>query len=190
LDRWADLRLVNGGAQTGATGLITDGWTASAASRLKKGDVFTIAGVFAVNPQSRLTTNQLRQFVVTADTSSDGSGNATIPMSPTMAATGAYQNVTALPLANAAAITVLGAASTVTPQGIACHKSAFALATVDLEDVSTFGAWGAIARSKKLGISLRVARQYNISTDVVPCRIDVLYDGVALYPELACRIAS
>jgi hypothetical protein len=50
--------LVNGGAQgttydlTGANTqtLITDGWTAAAAARVVVGDVFTIAGVFDVNP--------------------------------------------------------------------------------------------------------------------------------------------
>jgi hypothetical protein len=51
--------LVNGAAQnvtydgTNAQNLVTNGWTASA-PRLKKGDVFTIAGVFAVNPVSKL----------------------------------------------------------------------------------------------------------------------------------------
>jgi hypothetical protein len=88
--------LVNGGSQSGASGLVTDGWTAAAANRLKKGDVFTIAGVQGVNPQSRQTTGSLQQFVVTADVASDGSGNATVPMYPTMVASGAFQNVTAL----------------------------------------------------------------------------------------------
>jgi hypothetical protein len=47
--------LVNGASQTGAS-LVTDGWTASAANRLKAGDSFTIAGVFAVNPVSKKST--------------------------------------------------------------------------------------------------------------------------------------
>jgi hypothetical protein len=34
---------------------------------LKKGDVFTIANVFAVNPQTRESTGSLQQFVVTED---------------------------------------------------------------------------------------------------------------------------
>jgi hypothetical protein len=127
--------------------------------------------------------------VVTADCSSDGSGNMTIPISPTLVASGAYQNCTSLPLDNAT-ITVLGTAGTVTPQGMAFHSDAFTLVSADLEDVGQFGAWGSVVRSKKLGISLRVARQYNISSDVIPCRIDVLFDFATLYPELACRIAS
>lgn len=181
--------LTAGVTASGATTVATDGWTAAAAARLKKGDVITFAGVFAVNPQHRGSTGQLRQFVVTADVSSDGAGLASIPVSPAIVATGAYQNVTNVPADNSA-VTVLGAANAVTPQAIAFHKDAFTLATVDLEDVSTYGAWGAVVSSKKLGISMRVARQYNISSDTVPCRVDILYGGAALYPELACRIAS
>jgi hypothetical protein len=41
--------LVNGASQTGAS-LVTDGWTASAANRLKKGDIFTIAAVCSAPP--------------------------------------------------------------------------------------------------------------------------------------------
>jgi hypothetical protein len=181
--------ILNGVPASGATSIVVSGFTASAANRLKKGDVFQLALVYACNPQHRGSTGQLRDFVVTSDVASDGAGAATIPFSPAIISTGAYQNVTTLP-ANGAALTFTGAASAVTPQGVAFHKSAFTLATVDLEDVSTYGAWGAVVSSNKLGISLRVARQYNISTDTVPCRVDVLYGAAAHYPELACRIAS
>ena len=59
---------VNGAGQTGST-LNTNGWTAAAASRLKKGDIFTIAGVNAVNPQTRQTTGQpsLHFFCVSSE---------------------------------------------------------------------------------------------------------------------------
>lgn len=177
--------LVNGASQTGSS-LITDGWTAAAASRLKKGDVFTIANVYAVNPQSRQSTGQLRQFVVTADVSSDGSGNLTAAISPAIVTSGAFQNVNAGPADNAA-ITVLGAASTVTPANLAFHKDAFVLGCADLllpkgVDMASRSA------SKKVGLSVRMVRQYAINTDAFPCRFDVLYGWKALYPELACRI--
>lgn len=179
--------LVNGASQTGAS-LITDGWTAAAASRLKKGDVFTIANVYAVNPQNRQSTGQLRQFVVTADVSSDGSGNATIGISPSIVTSGAFQNVNAGPADNAA-LTILGAASTITPQNIAFHKDAFVLGSADLllpkgVDMASRSA------SKKVGLSVRMVRQYAISTDAFPCRFDVLYGYKALYPELACRVCG
>lgn len=185
--------LTNGATADGATSVVSDGWTAAAAARLKKGDVITFAGVFRVNPQHRASTGQLAQFVVTADVSSDGSGNATIPIFPAIVASGPYKNVTNVPADNSAILTfghASSAANAVSPQAIAMHSDAFTLACVDLEDVSTYGAWGSVISSKKLGISLRVARQYAIGTDTVPCRIDVLFGGKAIYPELACRIAS
>lgn len=178
--------LVNGVPAQGATTLVTDAWTAAAAARLKKGDVFTIANVYAINPQSRVSTGQLRQFVVTADVSSDGAGNATIPISPAIASTGALATVNAMPADNAP-LTIMGAASTVTPQHLAYHKNAFTLACADL--VLPQGVDKAARVSdKKLGLSARMVRQYDIVNDKFPCRFDILFGWKALYPELACRI--
>lgn len=179
---------MNGATLSGATSIVTDGWTAAAASRLKKGDVFTIAGVYAVNPVSGQATSQLRQFVVTADVSSDGAGNATIPIFPAIISSGGQKNVSALPLDNAL-LTVLGAGGTVTPQHIAYHKNAFVLGCADL--VMPKGVdMAARASDKQLGISVRMVRQYAIGTDTLPCRFDVLFGWKALYPEFACRIAG
>jgi hypothetical protein len=177
--------LVNGASQTG-TSLITDGWTAAAANRLRRGDVFTIANVFAVNPLTRQSTGKLAQFVVTADVSSDGSGNATIPIFPAITTSGAYQTVTAAPADNAAITVLTGAATTAYPQNLMFHKGAFAFASVPLEKVD--GAFYAQERYK--GLSVRIVRQYQISTDVQPCRIEVLYGYAPIYPELACRITG
>lgn len=177
--------LVNGAGQTGAS-LVTNGWTAAAALRLKAGDTFTIAGVFAVNPQSRASTGQLRQFVVTADVSSDASGNATIPISPAIVTSGAFQTVTASPGAGAA-ITVLGAANTLTPVNLAYHKNAFVLGCADL--LLPKGVdMAARVSDKQLGLSARMVRAYDINNDKFPCRFDILYGWKAVYPELACRI--
>lgn len=179
--------LVNGATAEGAATLVTDGWTASAAARLKKGDVFTIDGVFAVNPVSKQSTGQLRQFVVTADVSSNGSGQATIPISPAIyAASTGDKNVTALPADNAP-ITIKGAANTLTPQHIAYHKNAFVLGCADL--IMPKGVdMASRASDKQLGISVRMVRQYAIGTDTLPCRFDVLFGWKAVYPEFACRI--
>lgn len=180
--------LMNGATSSGATELVTDGWTAAAANRLKQGDIITVANVYAVNPQSRQSTGQLRQFVVTADVASDGSGNATIPVYPAITSSGAFQTVNALPQ-DGAAITVVGAASASTPQFMAYHKSAFVLGCADL--LLPKGVdMAARASSKKLGVSIRLVRQYDINNDKFPCRLDVLYGWKAVYPELACRIQS
>lgn len=177
--------LVNGASQSGAS-LITDGWTAAAASRLKKGDVFTIANVFAVNPQSRASTGQLRQFVVTADVSSDGSGNVTIAISPSISASGQFQTVDSLPADNAA-LTVLGAANTVSPANLAYHRDAFCMGTADLPLPGGVDMAARVS-DKQLGASIRMVRAYDINNDRFPCRLDVLYGWKSIYPELACRI--
>lgn len=179
--------LVNGASQTGSS-LITDGWTASAASRLKKGDVFTIAGVYAVNPVSKNTTGVLQQFVVTADVSSDGSGNATIPIYPAITPTTAQKTVSASPADNAA-LTVLGAASTLTAQGMAWHKSAVALAFAELQKPDGVDM-ASMKTDKQLGISMRFVRWFDGDNDRFKSRFDILFGMKVVRPEWMVRIAS
>jgi hypothetical protein len=130
--------LVNGAAQNvaytaakdtttvpGSQSLITDGWTAAAASRVKQGDVFTIANVYAVNPVTKAVLPYLQQFTVLADGSSDGSGNLTLSIAPAIITSGAFQTVDSAPADNAA-LTFVGTASA----GVArtsFKKEAFAL---------------------------------------------------------------
>lgn len=182
--------LVNGAGQGVSSGyaetssLVTDGWTASAANRLKEGDVFTIAGVYSVNPETKQSTGQLQQFVVRADTNSDGSGNATVTISPAIITGGAYQTVTNAPADNAA-ITVSGTASTAYPINMAFHKDAFTLVTADME---LPGGMDMAQRASSDGISLRFVRGYDINADKRVCRFDLLFGMVAIRPEWACRI--
>lgn len=176
--------LVNGASQTGSS-LVTDGWTASAAV-LKQGDVFTIAGVYSVNPQSRQSTGVLQQFIATADATASGTGTLTVSISPSIVTSGATQTVSNSPADNAA-ITVVGAASTVSPQHLIYHRDAFAFASADLE-LPGGADMAARVSSKSLGISIRLVRMYDINNDVLPCRLDVLYGWKAVYPELACRV--
>lgn len=175
--------LVNTGGQTGSS-LITDGWTAAAAQRVAVGDVFTIASVFAVNPVNKASTGQLRQFVVTANGSSDGAGNLTISIAPAIATSGPYQTVTAGPADNAA-LTFLGTASTAYPANLTFHRDAFALVTVPLE-LPRGAAFK--ARAQADGLSVRVINDYDIDADTDIIRLDILYGVKTLYPELACRI--
>lgn len=206
---------VNGANQVGFS-LVTNGWTAAAAARLKRGDVFTIAGVFAVNPQTRQSTGKLRQFVVTADVSSDGAGNATIPIYPAIIPVGlvgtssllqpnnpaisgnpgfgpdalvnlaAYATVMASP-GNGALLTVLGTANTAYPQNLAYHKDAFVMGSVELPMPKGVD-FAARESDEQTGLSIRIVRAYDINNDAFPCRLDILYGFKAVYPELATRI--
>lgn len=180
--------LINGVTAEGATQLVVDGFTAAAALRLKKGDVFTVDGVFAVNPQSRQTTGSLRQFVVTADVSSNASGQATIPVWPALNATGAKKTVTALPADNAQ-LTIAGASGAVSPTHLALHKNAIALVSAELPLPGGMDM-ASRATSKKTGLTIRFVRGYDIVNDQFISRADVLYGWAPLYKELACRIAG
>lgn len=177
--------LVNGAGQTGST-LVTNGWGASIAGLLNVGDVFTIAGVFAVNPQNRFSTGALQNFSVTAVANSDGGGNSTISIQPAIIISGAYQTVSAAP-ANLAAITVKGSASTTYAQNLAFVKDAFGLVTVPLELPQGVDF---AAREMFKNISMRIIRAYDVNNDVFPSRIDILWGTSTFYQELAVRLTN
>ena len=156
----------------------------SGTKSLKQGDVFTIAAVYAVNPQTRLSTGSLQQFVVTADQTLT-STSATIAFLPAMyTATNALATIDAFPVASAALV-FTGTASTVYPQNLVYHKNAITLATADL-----LLPQGVDMASRQVhnGISMRIVRQYDINNDRMPCRVDVLYGFSTIRPSMACRI--
>jgi len=176
--------LVNGATQTGAN-LVTDGWTASTAA-LKQGDVFTIANVFRVHPETKQSTGIPQQFVATANATADGTGNLTIAISPAIVTAGPTQNVSGSPADNAV-ITVSGTGSTAYGISMAYQKGAFAFASADM--VMPRGVDFA-AREAFDGVSMRIVRQYDINSDKFPCRLDVLYGFKTIRPQLACRLAN
>lgn len=183
---YAGTPLINGNGQTGPS-LLTKGWTASTA-KLAQGDVFTIANVNAVNPQSRQSTQSLQQFVVLTPVTADAGQLMTINIFPAIVPAGQFQNVDSSPV-DGAAITMFGTASIQTAQGLAFHKTAFTLACVDLAVPGGVDI-GYSQRDPDTGVSLRFVRQYVASIDQYISRFDVLYGVAPLYAELACRIAS
>lgn len=188
----ASTPLVNTASQTGST-LVTNGW-ASGATTLKKGDKFTVAGVYSVNPLSRVSTGRLQDFIVTADTS-DSTGDMTIPISPSIITSGALQTVSASP-ANDAVITVwstnpaAGALSTtVSPQSLVFHPDFAAFVMADLAR-PVAGAKASFARSRDWGISIRFTQQWDITDDQNGNRLDILFGAAPLQPRLACRVVG
>lgn len=149
----------------------------------KQGDIITVAGCFRVHPETKVSTGVLQQFVVTADYAG---GAGTVSFAPAIYTSGGRQNVVAAGLANGSAIVKVGAAAseTLTPSMV-YHRDAFTFATADL--ILPKGVDFA-AREVMDGISMRTVRQYTISNDSYPCRIDVLYGYKTIRPELACRI--
>jgi len=174
------------------TGILTSGWASSSVLTLTKsgtftpnvGDTFTIANVYAVNPQNRQAygSNKLRNFVVKAI-----SGNS-VTVSPAVISAGQFQNVS-ITSAGASAVTPFNNTGVVSPQNIIMHRNAFTLAICDLELPEGVHFAGR-ASDKEIGLSMRVVRQYTINNDSIPTRLDVLYGWAPLYPELACRVAA
>ena len=174
---------VNGAGQTGAA-IIVNG--AAITGTITRGSVVSFAGVFQVNPQSRASTGQLAQFVVTADVAASATS---LPISPALVTSGPFQNVTNSP-ANNAALTVLGAASAVYSTNIAYDRDAFTLATVPL--YAPQGGKGVIdaAQESYKGINLRVIETYDAINDNHIMRFDVLFGWAATYPELSVKAVA
>jgi len=185
---------------TTATGFLTSGWaqssnitiaaTSAASASLNQGDVITIAGVYAVNPQNRQAygSNKLRNFVVNSPVTISSSGSATVNVSPAVITAGQFQNVS-VTSTGSQSVTPFNNTGTVSPQNIIMHKNAFTLAVADLELPDGVHFAGR-ASDKEIGLSMRVVRQYTINNDSIPTRLDVLYGWAPLYPELACRVAA
>lgn len=169
------------------TSLVTDGWTASAAARLNQGDTFTIAGVYSVNPETKASTGVLQSFLVTANTSSDGSGNATIVISPAIIAGGAYQNVTARPADNAAITITSGAANTTYTNNIIWHKDAFTFVSPKQELPGGMDMAYQASLADEGGVSLRFVRGFDITNNKFVSRFDILWGGAVTLPNFGVR---
>jgi len=184
---------------TTATGFLTSGWAqtstitigaTNAAATLNQGDTFTIAGVYAVNPQNRQAygSGKLRSFVVTAPVSISSGGTASVTVSPAVITAGQFQNVS-VTSTGSQTVTPFNNTGTTSSQNIIMHRNAFTLAVADLELPEGVHFAGR-ASDKEIGLSMRVVRQYTINNDSIPTRLDVLYGWAPLYPELACRVAA
>jgi uncharacterized protein YggL (DUF469 family) len=168
-----------------ASGATTVAVTTTAGT-VPRGTVFTIAGVYAINPQNRQSTGSLMQFVVTADTVVTTSG--TLPIYPAYIPSGQFATCTGTPAGTAAIVVLSGAVGAVPyAQNLAYHKDAFTLASADL---LLPGGVDMAERDNFDGISMRMVRQYDINSDLFPVRFDVLYGWKTIYPELAVRITG
>lgn len=172
---------VSGANQTGST--IT---CSALGGTITRGTVLTFAGCNAVNPQNRTTTGNLMQFVVTADVAG---GATSIPISPAIVTSGAFQNVTASPT-NGGTITILGAASAAYQTNIAMHKDAFTLAMVPMYAPPSGKGVIDVSTESHKGFNVKVTEFYDGINDNYIMRLDVLYGWAATYPELACKLVA
>lgn len=183
--------LVNGASQTGSS-IVTDGW-GSGNTSLKKGDIVTLGGVYAVNPLSKVSTGQLQKFTLTADVSDSG-GAVTLSISPSIILTGALQTVTASPADNAVVSywnMVAGGSQSaaVSPQSLMFHPDAFASVMADLV-MPNGGARATRVQSKQLAVSMRYVEQFEITSDQNLNRLDILFGAATIQARLAGRMVG
>jgi hypothetical protein len=191
--------LVNGANQnvtyavskaTWSQSLVTDGWTNSTTNILRRGDVFTIGGVFEVNPVSRLSTGRLQTFTVLAAADSGAStGPATLTISPPIITTGPYQTVTAAP-ADDAPITVVSKkaadpAGTIYEQSLLYHRDFMTMVTRPLAVESGQGVETATTSGNRT--SIRVTKWTDGNTLKSYWRADTLFGLKVTAPYLARR---
>lgn len=180
--------LINGASQTGST-LATDGWSASITNVLRAGDLFTIDGVYSVNPISKSSTGRLQTFVVTANASSTAGGAvAALAIFPPIVTSGTTQNVTNSPADNAA-INVLGASGVTAMDNLAFHEDAFTFACIPMV---TYGGLdkSAVEYDPDTGIAVRMTQGMDVTNDKLLVRADVLFGWAVTRPEWACRVAG
>ena len=169
--------VVDGAGQSGSTLDVDTG-----VGTFLKGDIITIAGVFAVHPQTKQSLGYLKQFVITEDAAG---GTDTLSIYPAIVATGSEQNVSNVP-GNGEAVTILGTASDTYGINLAFRPEAFQFVTVDLPELA---GWKNSRREYE-GVSMRVVEGSDLSNDLNLMRFDIMWGFGALRPDWACRIAN
>ena len=189
--------LVNGAAQnvtyaaakdTWSQSLITDGWTAAAAARLNAGDVFTIANVFAVNPNTKASTGRLQTFTVLAAASSNGSGQLTATISPPIITSGAFQTVDSVPADNAPLTIKTGTAATAYRQSLLIDPKAIALVSRPLDIPSGEGVKTSTVSGEFVTMSVTSWVDGNTLNENM--RFDMLWKPVVLDPRRGMRLTN
>jgi len=186
---------------TNSQTIAADGF--GAAATVKKGEVFTIAGVYAwdwrANGGAGAKLPYLQQFTVLADATADGAGAiAALSISPPIIVQGtndgtdtkantAFATVDSAPADNAV-ITWAVAASTTVRVRAAWQKSAIQMVSARLQ--TPFTGVSSFATDPETGISIRYWRGSDISTGNHIHRFDTIYGATNVDPFMGTRIAG
>lgn len=159
-----------------------------ATDTIKAGEVFTINGVYAVNPVTKARLPFLKQFVVLEDATATAN-ETDLRIYPAMIWTGAHKNVDVVGVSdlNNQGVTFLGNANTSYRQNLVFNKAAFALVSVPLE--SPPGATQ-VGRQSYKGLNVRVIPVYDGINDHSMWRLDILYGIKAVDPRRATRLSG
>jgi hypothetical protein len=151
---------------------------------VRKGEIFTIAGVFAVNPRTKAVQSFLQQFVVLLDAVANAGGQATLTIANPIIVGGAYATVNAAP-ANAAVVTFLGAAATSFTNNVTFNKSSIALAYAKL--VQPASGKFSYATDPETGVSIRYWQTSDGTNDTHMHRWDLLFGVTNIDRRLGVR---
>lgn len=178
-----DTLLVNGAVSSGNT-IVMDGASATITNYFVVGDVFSIAGVNSVNPIGRVDTGQAMQFVVTANASSDGGGNLSVSVNPTIISdsTNPNRNVTnAIP--NNAPVTMVSSHNV----NVSYPMRGLDIVCPPLYKLQV--PYSSVAVDPETGLSLAVTQTGDILGYQNYMRIDLLC-GFKWHPQYAVRLLS
>lgn len=178
-----DVLLVNGAVASGNV-IVLDGATAGVANYFLPGDLISIAGVESVNRISRAATGQDMQFVIQNAADSDGGGNITITVAPTIISdtSNALQNVSN-PIPDNAAVTAIPSYN----NNVAYPSRGLDIVCPPLYELQV--PYASVAVDDETGLSLAVTQIGDILAYQNLMRIDLLC-GFKWHPEYACKLLS
>lgn len=162
------------------------GFTASTLV-VRRGDVFSIAGVKAINPLRNKETSFDMQFIATADVTSDGGGNATIPVlaagAPIISgATDPNRNVSNA-IQSGSVVTFIGDHNV----NIAYVPAALSLASPMLAPLR--GIDSSVVALPEMNASMRMSCFGDVVNGQNSWRIEML-GGIQWHPQYAIRVIS
>lgn len=176
------------GSITGSSIAITGG---DANEVIPAGTIFMLSNnatpasntAYAVHPETKKTFTGQKVYVVTqAEVTLSGAGAGTIEVAAPIVSSGsdAKQNISAAP-------THIAVVTEAKPRSLVYHKDFITFATADL--VVPKGTDMA-SRENYDGISMRLVRDYDVTYDKFPCRLDVLYGKKVIRPEYGCTVIA
>lgn len=152
---------------------------------VNRGEVFTIAGVYAVNPRTKAKLTFLQQFVVLEDAvASAGGAIAALKIANPIIVGGAYATVDAAPADNAV-VTWMGTAGTAYPVNATFNKMSIALAYAKL--VAPASGKYSYATDPQTGVSIRYWQTSDGTNDTHLHRWDLIFGVTNIDRRLGVR---
>lgn len=173
--------------------------TLGTSKTIAAGEVFTIAGIYAINPLTKVAGDYLQQFTVTEAITGESDGTATITISPPIISSGAYQTVSCQGTSStapddSAAIEWMGdATATNTDATTYRFGTVFrpeALALVSAKLIMPYTGQADFATDPDTGLTVRYWRSSDSTNDTHLHRFDVVYGVKNVDPRRGSRISG